>query len=48
MKFKAHTRGINTIDFSPEGSYLASGGDDFLIKIWNLDEYYLKYMESSH
>lgn len=38
-----HTGGVRTVAFSPDGRYLASGGGDSLIKVWNVrngDELY--------
>lgn len=34
--YKAHTKEINSIRFSPDGNLLASGSDDNLAKIWSM------------
>ena len=33
---EGHTRFVNSINFSPDGKYLASGSDDKTIKLWNV------------
>lgn len=33
-RFEGHLQGVNTVAFSPDGSMLASGGDDDAIMIW--------------
>ncbi|MBW8051387.1 MAG: hypothetical protein FVQ77_13810 [Cytophagales bacterium] len=37
-KIAAHKKLIRTLTFSPDGKYLASGGDDKTIKIWSLED----------
>ena len=32
----AHQKGVNSLEFSPDGEYLASGGNDAMVRIWNL------------
>ena len=34
--FEGHKAGICCLTFSPDGKYLASGGEDFSIKVWDL------------
>lgn len=31
-----HTKAVNVVRFSPDGQYLASGGDDGIIYVWKL------------
>ena len=31
-----HTDIVNSIAFSPDGNFLASGGDDYVLKVWNV------------
>ncbi|MCH8318161.1 MAG: WD40 repeat domain-containing protein, partial [Bacteroidetes bacterium] len=37
-KIAAHKKLIRTLTFSPDGKYLASGGDDKTIKIWSMED----------
>jgi WD40 repeat protein len=32
-----HSKGINSVAFSPHGRYLASGSNDGTIKIWKVE-----------
>ena len=32
-----HTGCVNSLFFSPDGNYLASGSDDNSVKIWNIE-----------
>jgi len=34
--FTGHTKGVNSVCFSPDGNLLASGGEDGTVKIWNV------------
>ena len=36
-RFQGHSRGVNSICFSPDGQILASASGDGTIKLWNLD-----------
>ena len=35
LKQQGHLYGMNTVDFSDDGMYMASGGDDAKVKLWN-------------
>lgn len=35
LKQQGHLYGLNSMDFSPEGQYIATGGEDGRVKIWN-------------
>ena len=35
--YPAHTRGVNSVIFSPSGEMLLSSGDDRMIKLWNVN-----------
>ncbi len=35
LTFKAHDADINDVAFSPDGSLLATTGDDGTLKVWN-------------
>ena len=35
LTLKGHTRGVNSITYSPDGKYFASGSEDKTIKIWD-------------
>ena len=32
-----HDDTVNSIAFSPDGTFLASGGDDYVLKLWNVN-----------
>ena len=36
MKQQGHLYDVNVIDFSPNGDYMVSGGDEGKVKVWNL------------
>lgn len=44
----AHTQPVRTIAFSPDGKFLATGGDDGAIQIWDLDRRQLVDTLSGH
>jgi periodic tryptophan protein 2 len=35
LKQQGHLYGLNTLDYSSEGQFIASGGDDGKVKLWN-------------
>ena len=35
LKQQGHLYGISTLDFSSDGQYIATGGDDSKVKLWN-------------
>jgi len=43
--FKGHFGPVNTLSFSPDGSQIATGGEEALIRINNLDSSYLNYRD---
>lgn len=38
QEFRAHKGSIRTMEFSPSGWYLASGGEDCIVRIWQIKE----------
>ena len=34
-----HSRSVNSVAFSPDGKYLASGSGDSTVKLWSIDNY---------
>ncbi len=37
IDFKGHLGSANSIEFSPDGKYMASGSKDGNIKVWSLE-----------
>lgn len=37
VTYKKHQMPVNCIDFSPDGNWVASGGGDGALRIWNLE-----------
>lgn len=37
LKFQGHRNMIRTVDISPDGRFILSGGDDHQLKIWNME-----------
>lgn len=36
LKQQGHLYGLNALDFSPEGQFIATGGEDGKVKVWNV------------
>lgn len=36
LKQQGHLYGLNALDFSPEGQFVATGGEDGKVKVWNV------------
>src|ERR1700743_1807254 len=34
--YKGHNSTVNSLKFSPDGQWIASGGDDNLVKLWDI------------
>ncbi len=34
--FKGHTKGVNSVCFSPDGRYALSGGNDYTLRLWEV------------
>lgn len=35
MKFAGHPKGANTVDVHPHLDFIATGGEDFSLKLWS-------------
>ncbi len=45
---EAHKNGVNSISFSPDGSQLASGNDDKIVRLWSITEPILLHRLEGH
>jgi WD40 repeat protein len=34
-KLEGHHKGVNSVAFSPDGTHIGSGSDDYTMRIWN-------------
>lgn len=48
MKQQSHTSEINSIDYSPDGQFIASGGADGKLKLWNINSGFCFVTFSEH
>jgi WD40 repeat protein len=47
IELKAHNNGVDHLAFSQDGVYLASAGEDGVIKFWAAEEY-MKLFDSKY
>ena len=48
LRFDAHNGLLQTIQCSPDGQYIATGGQDKLVKVWNATTGKIRYVLSGH
>lgn len=46
--YGAHSGTANSLSFHPSGNYLVSGGEDMVVKLWDLREGHLYYTLHGH
>ncbi|MEO8954911.1 MAG: serine/threonine-protein kinase [Ktedonobacteraceae bacterium] len=48
LKYKGHTKDVYAIQWSPDGRFIASGGDDNVVRVWEVTTGRLVYTYTRH